>query len=106
MIEHARLEMSRIIYNIAFSGKYTYLAGSSGLGRAQLSDTLQRHEFSGLGTLIGPKKIYGGKFGAAFNHYFEDNCVLVINEDVDAVDMEEYLSYIVSSNNQFIFCDT
>ena len=103
MIEYARLETRRFTFNIAFSGKFSYLMGDSGCGRTLLSDALLRHDRSGLGTISGPKKIYGGKDGAAFNHYNEDNCVLVIGDDIDPLDLLEYMDYIQASSNQFIY---
>ena len=104
MIEHASLITREATFHLAYSGKYTYLIGDSGTGKAYMVNLLGKVLRGYLATMEGSRRIVGGPDGIAIDHLEDENALLVFGEDYDVPSEEDYyLDQIKESPNPCIF---
>ena len=103
MIEHVNLITRDAIFHLAYSGKYSYLLGNSGTGKAFLVDLLGQILLGYRATMEGPRRAVGGPNGAAIHHLKDENALLVFGEDYDAPLIEKRWEIISNSPNPCIF---
>lgn len=104
MIERASLITREATFHLAYSGKYTYLIGDSGTGKAHMVNLLGKVLRGYRATMEGSRRIVGGPEGIAIDHLEDENVLLVFGEDYDAPSVEDYyLDLIKKSPNPCIF---
>ena len=104
MIERASLITREATFHLAYSGKYTYLIGDSGTGKAYMVDLLGKVLRGYRATMEGSRRIVGGPYGIAIDHLKDENVLLVFGEDYDVPSVEDYyLDLIKESQNPCIF---
>lgn len=98
---HLRIENKKVRYDLDIKRKYTIIRGNSAIGKTYLRDILLSKEtkvFCKLRVTVLPKQK---------NDYLDilsisDNRLIVIDEDVEGIDSEEFANLLKSSNNYFI----
>ena len=104
MIEYASLITREATFHLAYSGKYSYLLGDSGTGKAFMLNLLGQVQRGYLATMEGDRRIVGGPKGAAIDHLDDENVLLVFGEDFDYPRIDDYyLNLIKASKNPCIF---
>ena len=104
MIEHVKLITREATFHLAYSGKYSYLLGDSGTGKAFMLDMLGQVQRGYLATMEGDRRIVGGPKGVAIDHLDDENVLLVFGEDFDYPRIDDYyLNLIKESQNPCIF---
>ena len=103
MIEHVKFITREATFNVAFSGKYSYLIGKSGTGKSYMSGLLYQVENGYVATIEGDKHLVGGNWGVALDHLDDKDAVLLFGEDFDVPTIMQFWSLFEESKNQFIF---
>ena len=103
MIEYASLITREATFHLAYSGKYSYLLGDSGTGKAFMLNLLGQVQRGYRATMEGDRRIVGGPKGIAIDHLNEDNVLLVFGEDYDAMRIKSRWEKIRKSPNPCIF---
>ena len=104
MIEHAKLITGEATFNLVYAGKYSYLLGDSGSGKAYMVDMLGQVLRGYLATMEGSRRIVGGPKGMAIDHLRDENVLLVFGEDFDVPSLDrDYWNAIAKTKNPCIF---
>ena len=104
MIEYASLITREATFHLAYSGKYSYLLGDSGTGKAFMLNLLGQVQRGYRATMEGTRRIVGSPKGAAIDHLDDENVLLVFGEDFDYPWIDDYyLDLIKESPNPCIF---
>lgn len=104
MNEYASLITREATFHLAYSGKYSYLLGDSGTGKAYMVDLLGQVSRGYIATMEGARRIVGGPKGIAIDHLRDENVLLVFGEDFDVPSIDRaYWDVISKTQNPCIF---